>query len=200
MKLYYTPKTRSSRPRWILEEMGVEYQIIPINLQQGEHKTPDFLKINPMGQVPALQDGSVTLFESAAIVAYLADKYADKKMAPPLNSPERGAYYQWMFFSMTSLDAHVGGYFYHTQLYPEPKRIAAYANLCVGNFQQAAKVLDAHLKDRQFMVGNTFSAADVMIAGNLGFAKSMKLLEDFPTLLDYLKRQTSRPAFLKSIS
>lgn len=200
MKLYYAPKTRASRPRWALEELGLTYEIIPINLQQGEQKTPDYLKINPMGTVPALQDGNVTMFESAAIVCYLADKYPEGKLAPIASSAERAQYYQWMFFSMATLDANVVGYFYHTQLYPEGKRIPAFAELCVHSFKTGAKVLSEHLKDRPFLLGDTFSAADIMMANNLSFAKAMKLMDDFPVLLDYTKRQTSRPAFLRAIA
>lgn len=200
MKLYYAPKTRANRPRWALEEIGVSYELVPVDLKKGEHKSEDYLKINPMGQLPAFSDNGIAMFESAAIVAYIADKYPQKKLAPSPQSPERALYYQWMFFSMTVLDASVVGYFYHTQLYPEGKRIDAYAEQCRQDFQKAAKVLTSHLQNREFMVGNSFTAADIMIASNLSFAKALKLMDDFPTLIEYSKRQTSRPAFQRAIA
>ena len=78
MKLYYTPRTRSSRPRWMLEELEIPYELVRVDLSAGEHRKPEYLAINPYGAVPALVDGEVKLFESAAICAYLADKHPDR--------------------------------------------------------------------------------------------------------------------------
>src|SRR5947209_2974309 len=86
VKLYYVPMTRSNRPRWMLEELGVPYQLARLDPKKGENQTPDYLAINPTGKVPALVDGEVKMFESAAIVAYLGDKFADRKLAPPVGS------------------------------------------------------------------------------------------------------------------
>ena len=94
MKLYYAPQTRATRPRWMLEEIGAPYELVRLQLSKGEHKQPEYLKIHPHGAVPAYSDGEVTMFESAAICAYLADKFPDKRLAPPLGSPQRGLYYQ----------------------------------------------------------------------------------------------------------
>src|SRR5256885_9492904 len=99
MKLYYAPQTRATRPRWMLEEIGVPYELVRLQLSKGEHKQPEYLKIHPHGAVPAYSDGEVTMFESAAICAYLADKFPDKRLAPPLGSPQRGLYYQWLVYA-----------------------------------------------------------------------------------------------------
>ena len=105
MKLYYAPQTRAIRPLIMLEELAVPYEIVLIDFKGGEHKSVEYRKIHPHGQLPALQDGTLTMFESAAICAYLADKFPDKQMAPALGTIERGMYYQWMFYSMAALDA-----------------------------------------------------------------------------------------------
>ena len=200
MKLFYSPKTRANRPRWMLEELGVPYDLVHIDLKKGDHKKPDYLKINPMGYVPSFQDGDTTFYESGAIVAYLADKYADKKLAPALNVPERGKYYQWMFFSLTALDVPIVGVFYHTQLLPEAERIPAYVEYCKNGLAKAAPVLSSHLKENSYILGQEFSAADIMLASNLAFAKALKLIDDEPVLLDYANRMTSRPAFQRAIA
>lgn len=200
MKLYYCPKTRATRPRWMLEEMGVPYELAYINLKQGDQKKPEFHKVNPMGGVPALEDGPVKMFESAAIVMYLADQYGKGQFAPETNSTDRASYYQWMFFSMTSLDVPIVQYFYHTQLYAEEKRVAATASDAKANFQKAAQVLSQHLETREFMVGKSFSAADIMVGSNLLFAKGLGLLEEYPGLKKYLEKLVSRPAFKRAIA
>ena len=104
MKLYYAPQTRAIRPLIMLEELAVPYEIVLIDFKGGEHKSVEYRKIHPHGQLPALQDGTLTMFESAAICAYLADKFPDKRMAPALGTIERGMYYQWMFYSMAALE------------------------------------------------------------------------------------------------
>lgn len=96
MKLYYSRYTRSGRARWILEEIGVAYEIARLSFQKGEHKAPEYLEIHPHGSVPALTDGDLKIYESSAILLHLADKYPDAKLAPPLGSDERGLYYRWL--------------------------------------------------------------------------------------------------------
>ncbi|MFM8315896.1 MAG: glutathione S-transferase family protein [Deltaproteobacteria bacterium] len=198
MKLYYCPKTRGTRPRWMLEELGLSYELSYVDLRQGEQKRPEFLAVNPMGGIPALEDGAIRMFESAAIVMYLADKYGQGSFSPALNSPERASYYQWMFFSMTSLDAPIVQYFYHSQFYPEEKRVPSNVMDAKGNFQKAAQVLTQHLEKNEFVLGKSFSAADVMIGSNLVFAKGLGLLEEFPTLQNYVQKLVSRAAFRKA--
>ena len=198
IKLYYCPKTRATRPRWMLEELGIKYELAYVNLRQGEHKKPEFLGVNPMGGIPALQDDSIQMFESAAIVMYLADKYGLGKFAPEIQSNERAGFYQWMFFSMTSLDGPIVQFFYHTQFYPEEKRILANANEGKANFQKTAQVLTQHLETREFMLGNSFSAVDIMVGSNLVFAKGLGLLENYSVLQRYLEKVVSRPAYKKA--
>src|ERR1700754_5067428 len=97
--LYFAPASRSFTPRWLLEEIGVPYSVKTINLRRNEHKSPDFLRINPMGKVPALTDGAVAVSENPAICIYLADRYSLGMLAPPLDDPNRGAYLRWMIFA-----------------------------------------------------------------------------------------------------
>jgi glutathione S-transferase len=99
MKLYWAPRTRSLRALWVLEEAGVPYERVRLDLSAGEQKSPDYRAINPMAKVPALTDGSAAVAESGAICAYVAEAVPQAGLAPPLGDPARGRYLQWLFFS-----------------------------------------------------------------------------------------------------
>jgi glutathione S-transferase len=200
MKLYYSPQTRAGRPRWLLEEIGAPYEIVSLDLQKGEHKKPDYMKIHPHGAVPALVDGDLALFESAAICMYLADKFPDKKLAPPLGTPARGLYYQWMLYSMATLEPPVLEVFLNTVMLPEAERSGAAVEKARTSFAAVAKVLSNALTGRDFILGEQFSAADVMIGSTLAWAGFMGLLADHPTLQAYAKRLSERPAFQRAQS
>jgi glutathione S-transferase len=198
MKLYYAPQTRAVRPRWLLEELGAPYELATLDLAKGEHKKPEYMKIHPHGAVPALIDGDVALFESAAICMYLADKYPEKKLAPPLGTPARGLYYQWMIYSMATLEPPVVQIFLNTVMLPEAERSPAAVEKAKPQFAEVGRVLSSALAGRAFLLGEQFSAADVMIGGTLGWAGMMGLLGELPTLQEYVKRISERPAFQRA--
>jgi glutathione S-transferase len=200
MKLYYSPQTRAARPRWLLEELGAPYELVTLDLQQGEHKKADYMKIHPHGAVPALVDGDLALFESAAICMYLADKFPDKKLAPPLGTPARGLYYQWMFYSMATIEPPVLEVFLNTIMLPEPERSPKAVEKARATFAGVAKVLSDALSGRDYILGAQFSAADVMIGGMLIWANFMGLIADQPVLQAYAKRLSERPAFQRAQS
>ncbi|MBY0370105.1 glutathione S-transferase family protein [bacterium] len=179
MKLYYAPNTRAFRPRWMLEEVGVPYEIVKLDLARGDHKKPDYLRIHPLGKVPALQDGPLTLMESGAICLYLGDKYPEKKLAPALGSPERGLYYQWVLFATTMLDGAVLG-----KNLPEAQRMLA--------------VLEKQVESTPYLAGESFTAADVLCGSILNIAVAYRMLEGGSRLGDYLKRIKARPAYQRA--
>ena len=198
MKLYYAPKTRATRPRWMLEEIGEPYELVRLQLSKGEHKQPDYLAIHPHGAVPAFRDDSVTLFESAAICAYLADKFPEKRLAPPAGSAERGTYYQWLVYSMATMEPPVLKVFLNTIMLPEEKRSAAVADEGRAQWKDVARVLQQALEGKTFLLGESFSAADVMVGSILGWSTFMGLIDGFSGLKTYVERVTSRPAFRRA--
>ena len=200
MKLYYSPQTRAARPRWMLEEIGAPYELARLDLSKGEHKTPEYLRIHPHGAVPALVDGDLTLIESAAICMYLADKFPEKKLAPPVGTPARGLYYQWMLYSMATVEPPLLAVFLNTVMLPEAERSAAAVDKGRTQFADVARVLTNALSGRTFILGEQFSAADVMIGGMLGWAAMMGMLGDLPVLQAYLGRLRERPAFQRAQS
>lgn len=198
MKLYYVPKTRSNRPRWLLEEMGVPYELVRLDPKAGDNHRPEYLALNPTGHVPTLVDGEVTLYESAAILMYLADKFPEKRMAPPVGSKERGLYYQWTFFGMATLEPSIATYVAHTRSLPEDKRSASEADGAKTRFLQEAAALDKALSSRQFLLGDQLTAADVLMGSVCAWANGNKLLEELPGLATYAKTLLARPAAQKA--
>ncbi len=202
LKLFYVPFTRAGRARWMLEELGVPYEIEKIDVKAKQNKTPEYLeKVHPLGHVPALRDSDndVTMFESAAICMYLADKFPDKQLAPPVGTPARAHYYQWMVYSMSELEPTVTVLAGLNKV-PEEQRDAAAVEAARGKFNNAASAIKRHLEARayEYMLGHEFTAVDVMTAGVLGWAKILGALENQPELLAYVKRCTSRPASQRS--
>ncbi len=200
MKLYFVPRTRATRPRWMLEELGVPYEFKVLNVAEGENKRPEYLAVHPLGSVPALEDGEVKLFESAAICQYLADKYPEKGLAPKPGTPERGEYYTWMMFCMTTVEPPLADIFYNTVLLPEAQRNAETAEKGRKRFAEVARVLEARVQGREFLVGGSFSAADVLLSSMVGWAGTLGVMSDFPVLKEYAWRHLSRPAARRAIS
>ena len=198
MKLYYAPQTRAGRPRWLLEELGAPYELVRLDFSKGEHKAPEYMKIHPHGAVPALVDGDVAMFESAAICMYLADKFADKRLAPPVGTPARATYYQWMVYSMATLEPPVLQIFLNTVMLPEAERSTAAVEKARAAFTQVADVLERALAGRTHLLGEQFSAADVMIGSTLNWASFMGLLKGRTALEAYVKRLAERPAFQRA--
>jgi len=198
MKLYHRPQSRSVRPRWLLEEIGAPYELITLDHAKGEDKTPAYLKIHPHGAVPAFVDGDLAMFESAAICLYLADKFPDKHLAPAIGTPARGLYYQWMLYSIATLEPPVLQIFMNTVMLPEAERSAAAVEQGRKTFGEVANVLSQALAGKPFLLGQQFSAADVMIGSTLGWGQFMGLLEGRPELGAYVKRLSERPAFQRA--
>jgi glutathione S-transferase len=198
MKLYHAPRSRSVRPRWLLEEIGTPYELVTLDLAKGEHKTAAHLAVHPHGAVPALVDGDVQLFESAAICAYLADKFPDARLAPPTGTPARGLYYQWLVYAIATLEPPVLQVFLNTIRLPEAERSAAAAEQGRTRFAEVAAVLERALASKPFLLGDRFTAADVMIGSTLVWAQAFGLLEGHQTLQDYVARLSARPAFQRA--
>jgi glutathione S-transferase len=194
MKLYYVPQTRSGRPRWLLEEIGAPYEIVRLDVAARENRKAEYLALNPLGHVPTLVDGAVVIYETLAIGLYLADRFPDKRLAPAPDSPQRGLYLQWMAFSVVTVERVVEQLDDHVRRLPEADRQPRLADAARARFAELAQVVDGALGDREFLVGSDFSAADVMMASTLGWARRFGLLEGFPSLEAYAHRAVSRPA------
>jgi len=199
--LYHAAQSRSVRPRWMLEEIGVPHEIKRLNLQANEQKGAAYLKLNPNGTVPTLVDGDVVLFESAAICQYLADKFPDKKFAPPAGTPARAKYYQWIHYAMSAVEPPAVTIFLHTMRRPEDKRVPQLVEEARPALAAAVKVVDTALAGRTFLLGDALSTADVVMGSTLGWCRLMGLLgPEAPNAAAYLDRLTTRPAWQRAFA
>jgi glutathione S-transferase len=195
MKLYHSQYTRSGRARWILEELGLKYDIERLALGKGEGRTPAYLAINPNGFVPSLVDGDLTMYESSAILMHLADKHPDKKLAPPVGSSERAHYYRWMVYVPSTVDPVLANITFHTKLLPEDKRNASIAGAALSDFAKIAPILENAVAGKSYVVGNSFTAADIAVASAVGWIEFLGKLGDYPKLAAYAAPFKERPAY-----
>ncbi|KVD42572.1 glutathione S-transferase [Burkholderia ubonensis] len=192
MKLYGFAGTRSQRALWGLKELDADFEFISVNLLEGEHKRPEFLRLNPAGKVPVLVDGDLVIPESAAIVLYLADKYPQKALLP-VDLAARAQAYRWVMFAVTELEQPLWRITRHTMLYPPDKRLPADIALAREDFVNMAAILDRHLDGRAFIVGDALTVADCVTAYLVDWANELKLIDAFPQLQAYLERLYARP-------
>lgn len=193
IELFHTPKTRSHRPRWLLEELGVEYRLRPVDLFGGE-KNP----LHPLGSVPAITLDGTVMIESCAICHWLADRYPEAGLAPSQDAPERIPYEQWMFFVPGTLEPPAFDIVLHTFILPENRRVAEVLPFAGLRYRAALKVLNETLEGHDFIVGDRFSAADILLGSTLQWLPEM--LEDFSVLQGYVERLTARPACQRAMA
>ncbi len=191
MKLYWAPRSRSFTALWLMEETGQPYERVLTDIATGAQKTPEYLAINPMGKVPALADGDATLAEAAAICAYVAERYPEARLAPPLGDPARAKYLYWLFFSPGCIEPAI------VQLATKIEMNPVAAGW--GEAQRVFDVLDAAVSKGPWILGDTFSAADIVIGSGLNFAVRMfKMVPPRPSFDAYLDRCAARPAFQRA--
>jgi len=191
MKLYWSPRTRAFRAVWMLEESGLPY--VRVRMDMNALATPEFRAINPMMKVPALEDGDARLAESAAICAYVADKAVDAGLAPALGDPARGRYLHWLFFSSGCVEAAFTEKMAKVDL---PTTAAGW-----GSFDRVMDVLEQAITPGPWALGDTFSAVDVMFGTDLGFGMGiLKVIEPRPAFTAYLDRCHARPAFQRAVA
>ena len=195
--LYHTPGSRSIRPRWILEEMGVDYQLVPVALFDGEGETAEYKKIHPLGQVPALQIDGDMMMESGAMCHWLADVYDDSCMAPTINDPSRKQYEQWMTFSQASLEPWPWLAMLHSRFLPEEQRVADIIPWTKTRLEPVLITLNDALLGKDYLLGEQFSAADIMVGSTLCWMP--EALSKYPELTAYVQRLKQRPAYQRAI-
>ena len=191
MQLYWCPRTRSATALWLMEETGKPYERVLIDISTGAQKQADYLAINPMGKVPALRDGEVTLAENAAICAYVAERYPDAKLSPPPGDPLRAKFLYWLFFLPGCIEPAMVQLSTKFEINP----VAA----GWGEAQRPFDVLDAALSKGPWLLGENFSAADVAMGSMLNFAVRMfKIVPQRPSFDAYIDRCVARPAFQRA--
>lgn len=186
--LYHMPQTRAGTVLFMDEELGGVLDVKLMNLRAGEGRKADFLSINPMGKVPTLTHGGVTVTEAGAICAYLADRFPAAGLAPAPDSPARGTYYRWMFFAPSCIEPAMMDKFAGRVL--ENPGSAGH-----GDFQRVSQSIEAALAGGPWLLGDHFSAADVAFGSTLNFGVMFGAFEKKGAIGDYLDRLTARPAY-----
>lgn len=199
MKLYGFPNTRSARSAWSLEEAGADFEYIHIDLLKGAGRSPEFLQINPAGKLPALVDGDLVITESAAISWYIAEKFPDAKLLPS-DSADRARCMQWCFFALTELEQPVWTISKHTFALPEKQRVPSIMATANWEFVRAAKVLATGLGEKEYILGNAFSIADILLANTLNWARSRNVEIVSTALNAYADRLLARPALQRALA
>lgn len=185
LTLYYAPQTRATGVRILLEELGAEYDLHVLNVRQGEQRTPDFLAINPLGKVPTIVHDGAVVTEQAAIYQYLADAFPERGLAPPIGGALRGPYLRWLAF--------YGASFEPAMVDKHLKRDAGNAMMSpYGSVDAVVDMLEAQLETGPFMLGERFTAADVLWGTALGWMLAFKLLPERPAFTAYAGRIAGR--------
>jgi glutathione S-transferase len=189
MKLYYNPQSRAAIVKWMLDECDADYEIVDIDFKKSEHKAPEFLEINPAGKLPALVDGDSRIFENAAICLYLGDKFPEANLAPKIGAPERGRYLSLMVYSTSQVEPAMGDKLMGIEETP-PQRGWT-------DFETVEDVIEGELGDGAYLLGDWFTAADVMIGSMLVWKRMWGGPPGRPKLEAYVDRLLERPAGMK---
>ena len=186
---YHNPRSRAQMVHWMLEEMGVPYRIVLLDLEKGENRQPEFLAINPMGKIPTIVHRGVTVTETAAIIAYLADAFPETGLAPALDDPKRGTWLRWIVFGASCFEPAL----LDTMMKrgEAPKMSSGY-----GSYDDVLNALEVMLDPGPWILGETFSAADVYVGAEIAWAASFGApgITDRPKLAAYIERVKARPA------
>ena len=198
LQLYNYPKTRGFRVTWMLEELEADYEFKLVPFGPNGFASEDYLKINPAGKVPALRDGDLVLTESAAIVTWLGDKFPDRQLVPPAGTAARAKYDQWCYFVLTELEQPLWTKGKHTFVLPAEKRVPAVIETAKWEFQKALEILGKGLEGHRYILGDAFSAADILIGHTLTWAATAKQSVELQNVKDYAKLILGRDALQRA--
>lgn len=193
LTLYHCPRSRSTGVMTLLEELHAPYELHVMNMKKGENRAADYLAVNPMGKVPAIRHGDAVVTEQVAIYQYLADLFPDASLAPPLGDPERGPYLRWMAFYGSCLEPAVIDRWMKRE--PVDKQACGY-----GDFDDVFSTVTSQLKKGPYLLGDRFSAVDVLWGTSLGWISAFGLLPESREIADYVARVNSRPAAVATVA
>ncbi|MCO1337053.1 glutathione S-transferase family protein [Microbulbifer sp. OS29] len=193
MKHYFNPMSRAVTTDWMLKELDVQHEQILINFTSDENKLPEFREINPMGKLPTLVDGDVVVTEVAAICAYLADKFPEKKLAPEIGSVDRATYYRYLFLAGNTIEPALS-LAASGVTHPEP-RSAGW-----GDVPRVLATVEAMTPETGWALGEQFTTADVVFGGLLDFSISFNLIDASPKVAAYVARIRQRPCYRETHS
>ena len=188
---YHSPQSRSAGTLFLLEELGADYELRVLDLQKGEQRQGDYLGVNPMGKVPAIVHKGALVTEQGAVYAYLADLYPEAGITPTIGDPLRGPYLRWLFFYGSSYEPALIDRSMKRE--PAPPATSPY-----GTYDTMLQTLWNQLGNGPYLLGERFTAADVLWGMALRWTTMFKLVPETPASMAYIERVTSRPAALRA--
>jgi glutathione S-transferase len=192
--LYHCPGTASMAPHIVLRELRAPHELVGVDKAAGDQRTPEYLRLNPNGRVPTLVDDDVVLYEAAAICLHLCDRHPDAGFAPPVGTPARADFYKWMIYLTNTVQADEMLYFYPERYADEAHRAALQATV-VDRVSEMFGRIDGVLAGRPYLLGDTFSAADVYLFMLSRWTRNMpRRARDLPHVGPFLARIMARPA------
>lgn len=192
LTLYHASPSRSSIVLWMLEEIGEPYDLHLLSLQRNEQRAPEYLSVNPMGKVPALRHGDVIITEAAAICTYLADAFPRAGLSIPIGDPRRGVYLKWLFFGPSCIEPAMIDRAFPRKEEPRP------GILGYGTYDTVVEVVAQAVARTPYLMGEQFTAADVVIGSTLRWGTAFKLLPERPEFSAYVGRLNERPAYKRA--
>lgn len=200
LNLYHSPRSRSMRVVWLAEELGLPYRIQTLEMFSDAMKTSDYLAIHPLGKVPAIDDDGFVLWETTAILSYLIGRYSDGALLPPRETQAGARAIQWMDFGENPLTVIMGEVAAHAGPMPEKWRVPALVTRGREVAPSLVAVVERALDGCPYILGDRFSAADIMLGFGLGIARYLEFVNDAtPRTRDYLERLTARPAYQRAV-
>ncbi len=198
MKIHHAPNTRSVRAIWLMEELGLPYEIEMYKLGDPAMRAPDYLKVHPMGRVPALEDGDVTVFESGAIVEYVLARHAEGRLRPTAESHEFPIYLQWLHYAEGMIMPPVNTIVVETILLPPERRNDENVVRATKLLSRMLSAVDAHMEGQEYLAGD-FSGADIMTGHACTVARRLGAdVSDKPNVEAYIERCNARPALQRA--
>jgi glutathione S-transferase len=199
IKLYHCPETRSMRSLWLLNELGAPFDLVEMPFDLKVLRSREYLAVHPLGRIPSIVDGDVTLYESGAICEYLCERYgADGPLNRPLGHPERYQWLQWIHFAET-IAVHAASLVQQWVFITEEERSKTVINLETRRIGKTFDLLENHLRDREYLLQGGFSGADTSLGFSVYFVQAFVTFDAHPTVKAYYDRLTARPAFQKSL-
>lgn len=192
LRLYSGVQTRGSRPHWVLEELGIAYELVSLDDASDEVKRRH-RELHPLARVPALEHGDVRLFESAALCVYIADLDPEHRLLPAVGTAQRATVMQWLFFLMTELEAPLDVFALHVKDLPADQRIAAITPWARARFHNAAEVIEKRLATTSYVGGDELSIADIVLASMMSWASRHKLIDAYPKIRAHKDALLRRP-------
>ena len=198
LTIYHVPVTRSLRVLWLCQELNLPHEVKTVDFAAPYRASPEWRRLNPVGKVPAMTDGNFTMFESGAMVQYLLDRYGKGRLQPASGTEAHGLYLQWSWFAEATYARPIGEIVNHRRAFGQAGEIPAVVDEMKGRARLCSEAVDAALQGRSYLLGEEFTAADIMMGYSVMLAERFTSIEGLPNLKAYWQRLSSRPAYQRA--